>query len=1063
MFEYTCQECGQGTVKEKRIKRYKTKIKGYPFTIPEAVVGICDRCKAEHFAAEETKRWEELFSQSLEKEKLFLLPKDIERVRKALELSMENFALLIGSTRQSLYNWENGKRPRPQSRIADLLIKLVDKSRSEKEVNVLDFLVREARKLGVVIELPVEVKATESAKSLILKVKQTVEQLVAPRPIEKLALAAEQETGRKISVVETEDGKRLGILKYNYENATLILEVEQEDLDVSPYSFELVMNDGQIIKPESPEVKDGHAVLLRDSKYTPKDIEEIRLTPRAISVWGYLMDSKEQRSRIKKLESRLRELKELQLMSAKVDKSSDIYNEICELVFDEDFYKYIWDEPVLLQLHHLFAEKPPEIRVFGERANYLEERTESVRIVNDLYFSILDNSANEEEVVKKLAKILDIDEHIPSQLQADNRLNNIRSGDTAPSEKNEAFLSHFSEDLTVDFGEWGECMKQCLFALQQREEIGRANAVLVNSQANRAIVSPIKILVQSGDGRLKHLVSGRENFKSAIERAMQCLIGDGFIKPNDDVLYTLDLTEAEYSGDSIALPAAIAMFSAAKGIKIDAYTAFSGNINFFDRQWVIKSVTGIPQKLQAALAYGCRRVFLPKENEADVQPGDAVGLEVIFVSNLMEVLLKLQTLPERLQGDSLHVRKINKLRAVCQGEGWQLSDPFPVQAGLQFVVTPPTPPELKLNIYGTGAHSPRRHESNQFQALLLELAKLEESGVPIQSVQQVFQIRDSGLRAQIRQELDKMKPSGSREEQHCEYSYSLEDGKQKLIIKQFNSGKLQLQGMAGDLYKRALDVIVTLYNLKYPQAKLMISDYLRTRPQEASGKSYSESGIEEVPLPYIGTDESGKGDYFGPMVIAGVWVDAPTVRKLESIGVKDSKMLSDKRCRTLAGEIRRICKGKYQEVEISPERYNELYEQFRAEKKNLNHLLAWGHARALESILERLACTHAVADQFGDEQYIRSKLMQRGKDLKLIQVPKGERYLAVAAASILARDYFLRRLDQISQQVGIALPKGASDAVIAAAKTIVKQASAEELRKVAKLHFKTTILVIDAK
>lgn len=775
------------------------------------------------------------------------------------------------------------------------------------------------------------------------------------------------------------------------------------------------------------------------------------------------MDIKAQRSKIKKLELRLRELKELQLMSTKVEKSSDIYGEVCEIVFDEDFYQHIWDEPVLLQLHQLFMERPPDMKVFGERASYLEERTRNVRIVNDLYFSILDSSANEEEVVAKLEKILNVDACILPRLQADNRLNNIRSGDTAPSEKIEAFLSHFSEDLTVDFSEWGEYMQYCLFALQQREEIGRANAVLVNSQANRAIVIPVKVLVQSGDGRLRPLVSGKEDFKSAIERAKQCLVGDGFIKPNDDVLYTLDLTEAEYSGDSIALPAAIAMFSAAKGIKIDAYTAFSGNINLSDRQWVIKGVTGIPQKLQAALAYGCRRVFLPKENEADVRPGDTGDLDVIFVSNLMEVLLKLQTPPDRLQGDSLHVRKINKLRDVCQGEGWQLSAPIPVQDGLQFVVTPPTPPEFKLNIYGTGAHSPKKHESNNFQALLLELAKLEESGVPIQSVQQVFQIHDSGLRTQIRQEFDKMNPSGFKEEQYCEYSYSFEDGKEKLIVKQYNSGKLQLQGMAGDLYKRALDVIVTLYNLKYPQAKLTISDYLQTEPQKASGRPHRESGVEEVPLPYIGTDESGKGDYFGPMVIAGVWVDAPTVRKLESIGVKDSKMLSDKRCRALAGEIRRICKDKYQEVEISPERYNELYEQFRAEKKNLNHLLAWGHARAIESILERLACAHAVADQFGDEQYIRSRLMERGKDLKLIQVPKGERYLAVAAASILARDYFLRRLEQISQQVGANLPKGASDAVVAAAKTIVKQAGAEDLRKIAKLHFKTTTLVIGTK
>jgi len=241
-------------------------------------------------------------------------------------------------------------------------------------------------------------------------------------------------------------------------------------------------------------------------------------------------------------------------------------------------------------------------------------------------------------------------------------------------------------------------MQHCLQALQEREEIGIANALLVNSQVNRAIVIPLRILIQSGHGQLRHLVSGKEDFKSAIGRAMQCLVGDGFIRSTDDILYTLDVTEAEYTGDSIALAAAIAMFSASKGIKIDPYTAFSGNINLSDRQWVIRGVSGISQKLQAAHTYGCRRVFLPGENEPDARREDTGDLNIMFVSNLMEVLLKLQTPPERLHGDSLHVRKINRLRAICQAEGWQLSDPIQLQAGLQFTITRPTPPELKLNI-----------------------------------------------------------------------------------------------------------------------------------------------------------------------------------------------------------------------------------------------------------------------------------------------------------------------------------------------------------------------------
>lgn len=160
MFGYTCEECGQGKVEEKTIKNYETKIKGYPFVVPEASVGICDKCGAEHFAAEETKRWEVFFYKSMVESQVILSPANIKRVRKSIGLSMENFALLIGCTRQSLYNWERRDRARPQSRMADLLIKVVDKSYSEVNVDVLGFLVEEAQKLGIALEMPKRRKVT---------------------------------------------------------------------------------------------------------------------------------------------------------------------------------------------------------------------------------------------------------------------------------------------------------------------------------------------------------------------------------------------------------------------------------------------------------------------------------------------------------------------------------------------------------------------------------------------------------------------------------------------------------------------------------------------------------------------------------------------------------------------------------------------------------------------------------------------------------------------------------------------------------------------------------------
>jgi len=330
------------------------------------------------------------------------------------------------------------------------------------------------------------------------------------------------------------------------------------------------------------------------------------------------------------------------------------------------------------------------------------------------------------------------------------------------------------------------------------------------------------------------------------------------------------------------------------------------------------------------------------------------------------------------------------------------------------------------------------------------------------SVQQIrlkpLLVKDPELKSRIREKLKELKPTEAREEQYCDYSYRFEDGEERIVVKQYANGKLQFQGVGGDLYRRILGVVIPLYNSKHPNDKLAVDDCTKNEP-EADLSSRKESLKEpqrEIPLPHIGTDESGKGDYFGPMVVAGVWIDESAEARLQAIGVRDSKLLSDKRCRELAAEVRILCNGKFIEVEILPERYNELYDQFKKEGKNLNHLLAWGHARALESLLEKHPCSYAVADQFGNERFILSKLMEKGRKIELIQTPKAERYTTVAAASILARDRFLQRLEKLSQAHGVSLPKGASDLVIQPALDIIKKRGVNELKKVAKLHHKTT-------
>jgi ribonuclease HIII len=126
---------------------------------------------------------------------------------------------------------------------------------------------------------------------------------------------------------------------------------------------------------------------------------------------------------------------------------------------------------------------------------------------------------------------------------------------------------------------------------------------------------------------------------------------------------------------------------------------------------------------------------------------------------------------------------------------------------------------------------------------------------------------------------------------------------------------------------------------------------------------------------HIGTDESGKGDYFGPLVIAGVFVPDGQDAVLRELGVKDSKKISDGRVRELAEVIK---KGyKHSIVSIGPERYNELYDKLR----NLNLLLAWGHSRVIENILEKVNCSLAITDQFGDSRFVVNALMKKGKTI----------------------------------------------------------------------------------
>jgi ribonuclease HIII len=213
----------------------------------------------------------------------------------------------------------------------------------------------------------------------------------------------------------------------------------------------------------------------------------------------------------------------------------------------------------------------------------------------------------------------------------------------------------------------------------------------------------------------------------------------------------------------------------------------------------------------------------------------------------------------------------------------------------------------------------------------------------------------------------------------------------------------------------------------------------------------------ELLLPRLGVDESGKGDFFGPMCIAGAYVNESVVKAWQGVGVRDSKDIADKRIKELAEVIRKTPGCVSTVVPIGNEAYNRLFHKMRS----VNSILAWGHARVIENLMllkyqMNPPPVRAISDQFAhSKEVVATALMSLGKSIELVQKHKAEADLAVAAASILARNEFVTRLDSMGKKYGMVFPKGASAAVDAAAKEFVSRDGAENLPKVAKMHFRT--------
>jgi ribonuclease HIII len=252
----------------------------------------------------------------------------------------------------------------------------------------------------------------------------------------------------------------------------------------------------------------------------------------------------------------------------------------------------------------------------------------------------------------------------------------------------------------------------------------------------------------------------------------------------------------------------------------------------------------------------------------------------------------------------------------------------------------------------------------------------------------------------------------------------------------YQSGKLVIQGKASSEWIEFFIEPVILERLEYTANPIWFNDF----------------------QPHLGSDETGKGDLFGPLCVACVMVEEKHLKLLSEWKVQDSKCVNDKNIRSMALNIWKNlpCCVKI----LMPKAYNPLWHKF----KNLNRLLAWMHAEAINEMLNRLLPTpplFALVDKFCNHSGIASRLVQQSPNFKLIERVRAEDDPAVAAASILARAAFLKAIADLSQEANFAIPKGSGAPAKLALEHLLKRSPNIDLSSFVKTHFKTVQEVKD--
>ncbi len=296
--------------------------------------------------------------------------------------------------------------------------------------------------------------------------------------------------------------------------------------------------------------------------------------------------------------------------------------------------------------------------------------------------------------------------------------------------------------------------------------------------------------------------------------------------------------------------------------------------------------------------------------------------------------------------------------------------------------------------------------------------------------------------------------------QKTSFTFKLTDQQQDALIEYLRSGNFRFKAVPYTRYAAETDEFnVAVYNsgkclVQGRGAEDFVAFTLEPKIFKEVRVGYDEVLAPEIFEAHMGVDESGKGDFFGPLVIACAYSDKSLAKAMQDMGVRDSKTItSDHKAMDMAGQIRKLLGNRYSIVPIGPEAYNRLY----AKMRSVNLMLSWGHARAIENLLEKVPdCPKAISDQFGAKHQIERALMAKGRKIALVQRHRAESDVAVAAASVLARAAFLQFLKNMAKTHDMVFPKGASEAVVKHAAELVKRNGPQALLKVAKCHFKTT-------